>query len=173
MCTAKAASLPRAAARTLHALGFDKVVSLRGGLQSWRQDNLPARQRCGQEGWQAGMTAADVIMYSTAWCGYCQRARSLLERKGVAVREIKVDEDPQDRETMLQKTAGGAPFRRSSSASGTSAAMTIWRRWIAQANWINCSARAPDARQPARADQATSPGESATSIGLQACDAAS
>lgn len=30
-----------AAARTLRAGGFNKVVTLRGGLQSWRQDNLP------------------------------------------------------------------------------------------------------------------------------------
>lgn len=30
-----------AAARTLRASGFNKVVTLRGGLQSWRQENLP------------------------------------------------------------------------------------------------------------------------------------
>jgi rhodanese-related sulfurtransferase len=30
-----------AAARGLRALGFSKVVTLRGGLQSWRQENLP------------------------------------------------------------------------------------------------------------------------------------
>lgn len=48
----------------------------------------------------------EVVMYSTAWCGYCQRARNLLERKGVPVREIKVDEDPKDRETMLKRTGG-------------------------------------------------------------------
>ena len=30
-----------AAARTLRAGGFNKVVTLRGGLQSWRQENLP------------------------------------------------------------------------------------------------------------------------------------
>jgi rhodanese-related sulfurtransferase len=30
-----------AAARTLREGGFTKVVTLRGGLQSWRQDNLP------------------------------------------------------------------------------------------------------------------------------------
>lgn len=29
------------AAKTLQSLGFGKVVTLRGGLQSWRQDNLP------------------------------------------------------------------------------------------------------------------------------------
>jgi glutaredoxin 3 len=48
----------------------------------------------------------DIVMYSTAWCGYCQRARNLLDRKGVAVREIKVDENPQDREVMLQRSGG-------------------------------------------------------------------
>lgn len=30
-----------AAARTLRGLGFTKVATLRGGLQSWKQDNLP------------------------------------------------------------------------------------------------------------------------------------
>ncbi|HEX7011731.1 MAG TPA: rhodanese-like domain-containing protein [Steroidobacteraceae bacterium] len=30
-----------AAARTLRASGFTKVVTLRGGLQNWRQENLP------------------------------------------------------------------------------------------------------------------------------------
>jgi len=30
-----------AAARALRALGFGKVVTLRGGLNGWRQDNLP------------------------------------------------------------------------------------------------------------------------------------
>lgn len=47
-----------------------------------------------------------VVMYSTAFCGYCTRARSLLERKGVVVQEIKVDEDVRDRETMLKKSGG-------------------------------------------------------------------
>lgn len=50
--------------------------------------------------------AHQVVMYSTAFCGYCQRARGLLERKGVAVREIKVDEDANERATMLQRSGG-------------------------------------------------------------------
>lgn len=48
----------------------------------------------------------DIVMYSTAFCGYCQRARNLFERKGVNVREIKIDEDPREREAMLQKSGG-------------------------------------------------------------------
>lgn len=51
-------------------------------------------------------SSPDIVMYSTAWCGYCQRARNLFERKGVAVREIKVDEDPADRATMLKRSGG-------------------------------------------------------------------
>ncbi|HLS82503.1 MAG TPA: glutaredoxin 3 [Steroidobacter sp.] len=48
----------------------------------------------------------EVVMYSTNWCGYCQRASRLLERKGVTVREIKVDEDPVERARMLERTGG-------------------------------------------------------------------
>jgi glutaredoxin 3 len=48
----------------------------------------------------------EIVMYSTAWCGYCQRARSLLERKGVSVREIKIDEDPKERDVMLSRSGG-------------------------------------------------------------------
>lgn len=49
---------------------------------------------------------SDVVMYSTNWCGYCQRARNLLERKGVTVREIKLDDEPEQRPVMLQRTGG-------------------------------------------------------------------
>jgi rhodanese-related sulfurtransferase len=38
-CESGAASA--AGARALQALGFAKVVALRGGLSAWRQDNLP------------------------------------------------------------------------------------------------------------------------------------
>jgi glutaredoxin 3 len=48
----------------------------------------------------------DIVMYSTGWCPYCDRARGLLERKGVAFREVKVDEDTTQRDTMLKRTGG-------------------------------------------------------------------
>ncbi len=51
-------------------------------------------------------SGGEILMYSTAWCGYCQRARNLLERKGAAFREIKVDEVPGEREVMLQRSGG-------------------------------------------------------------------
>ena len=48
----------------------------------------------------------DVVMYSTGWCGYCERARTLLERKGVGFREIKVDEDMAERQAMISRSGG-------------------------------------------------------------------
>jgi glutaredoxin 3 len=51
-------------------------------------------------------TTPDIVMYSTGWCPYCVRARGLLERKGLPFREIKVDENPADRDAMLARSGG-------------------------------------------------------------------
>ncbi len=48
----------------------------------------------------------DIVMYSTGWCPYCVRARALLERKGLPFREIKLDENPADRDVMLARSGG-------------------------------------------------------------------
>jgi len=44
-----------------------------------------------------------VIVYSSDYCPYCMRAKYLLESKGVAFEEIKVDGKPQLRAEMAQK----------------------------------------------------------------------
>jgi glutaredoxin 3 len=44
-------------------------------------------------------------MYTTAVCPYCIRAERLLESKGVTgLKKIRVDLDPEQRVTMMQKT---------------------------------------------------------------------
>jgi len=48
----------------------------------------------------------DIVMYSTGWCPYCERARCLLESKGAAFREVKVDEDPAQRDIMMKRSGG-------------------------------------------------------------------
>ena len=50
--------------------------------------------------------AGEVLMYSTSWCGFCERARGLLRRKGVEFREILLDETPEERETMMHRSGG-------------------------------------------------------------------
>ncbi|VVP31393.1 Glutaredoxin 3 [Pseudomonas fluorescens] len=46
---------------------------------------------------------SNVVVYSSDYCGYCSRAKHLLEGKGVAFEEIKVDGKPQVRAAMAQK----------------------------------------------------------------------
>jgi glutaredoxin 3 len=50
------------------------------------------------------MSQPDVVVYLAGWCPYCQRARGLLSKKGVQVREIDVDDDPQLREEMIARS---------------------------------------------------------------------
>lgn len=48
---------------------------------------------------------ADITMYTTAVCPYCQRAEQLLRSKGVSdINFIRVDLEPQLREEMMTRT---------------------------------------------------------------------
>jgi glutaredoxin 3 len=49
---------------------------------------------------------ARVQMYTTAWCGYCVRAKALLRSKGIEVEEINLDDDPTFRQKLLDLTGG-------------------------------------------------------------------
>ncbi|EQM81277.1 glutaredoxin 3 [Pseudomonas stutzeri] len=44
-----------------------------------------------------------VVIYTTAWCPYCIRAKNLLEHKGVDYEEIPVDGKPALRSEMAAK----------------------------------------------------------------------
>ena len=45
-------------------------------------------------------------MYTTEWCGYCVRAKALLDSKGIEYDEIRLDNDPQFRQKLLELTDG-------------------------------------------------------------------
>jgi glutaredoxin 3 len=47
-----------------------------------------------------------VVIYTTDWCPYCARARSLLELKGVAYAEVDVDAVPGARDEMMARGGG-------------------------------------------------------------------
>ena len=49
---------------------------------------------------------AEVEIYTQPWCPYCARAKSLLERKGVAYREIKAPHGTPEREESIQRSGG-------------------------------------------------------------------
>jgi glutaredoxin 3 len=49
--------------------------------------------------------AATVVMYTTSWCPYCERARQLLRSKNAAFQEIDIETSP-DKRTEMQSRSG-------------------------------------------------------------------
>jgi glutaredoxin 3 len=47
-----------------------------------------------------------IRIYTTRWCGYCVRAKALLDSKGLAYEEIHLDDDPAFRTTLHGLTGG-------------------------------------------------------------------
>ncbi len=49
---------------------------------------------------------AKIEVYSSFLCGYCARAKSLLESKGVAYDDLDVFTDPGKRQEMIERAGG-------------------------------------------------------------------
>jgi glutaredoxin 3 len=49
---------------------------------------------------------ARVQVYSTRWCGYCVRAKALLESRGIEYEELSLDGDPAFRRKLFVLTGG-------------------------------------------------------------------
>jgi glutaredoxin 3 len=43
-----------------------------------------------------------VLMYSSNYCPFCFRAKALLEKKGLELEELIVDQNPELRQKMMQ-----------------------------------------------------------------------
>jgi glutaredoxin 3 len=50
------------------------------------------------------VSAPDIVLYVTGWCPFCQRASGLFTKKGLAYREINIDEDSKLREEMIARS---------------------------------------------------------------------
>jgi glutaredoxin 3 len=50
------------------------------------------------------MTRPAVTLYTSDWCPYCQRAKSLLTQKSVDFSEINVEDDAKLREEMIARS---------------------------------------------------------------------
>jgi mycoredoxin len=45
-------------------------------------------------------------MYTTVWCGYCQRLKAQLGREGIVFEEIDIEQDP-DAAAFVESVNGG------------------------------------------------------------------
>lgn len=78
-----------------------EILRLRAELEK------SARQRVEQVNAAAGL---DNVIFTAAWCGYCQQAKAYLAARRVAVREIDID-TPAGRQTFVQASGrGGIPL---------------------------------------------------------------
>jgi glutaredoxin 3 len=50
------------------------------------------------------MNAPAIVMYTTNWCPYCERARRLFKAKGAEFDEIDVESAPEKRAEMLSRS---------------------------------------------------------------------
>ena len=53
---------------------------------------------------------ASVDIYTRDWCGFCTRAKRLLEKKGVAFVEYNASRDPSKRDEMIVRSGGQRTF---------------------------------------------------------------
>lgn len=44
----------------------------------------------------------DVLLYTTSWCPFCDRAKTFLKKKGLQWNEIDIDADPANRQVMTK-----------------------------------------------------------------------
>ena len=49
---------------------------------------------------------ATIRMYTTTWCGYCVRAKALLDSRGLEYEEIHLDDDEGFRARLHELTGG-------------------------------------------------------------------
>ncbi len=50
------------------------------------------------------MAQPPITIYTSPWCGFCQRAKALLTARGLEFTEINVDDDPQLRAQMVERS---------------------------------------------------------------------
>ena len=56
----------------------------------------------------AAAGSAKVEVYTRKYCGYCVRAKMLLDEKGIDYIEYPIDADSEKRNEMIQRAAGGS-----------------------------------------------------------------
>lgn len=54
--------------------------------------------------------APEVVVYTRDRCGYCRRAKQLLNRKNVEYTEINISENPERKEEMVRRSEGAKTF---------------------------------------------------------------
>lgn len=52
--------------------------------------------------------AGSVTMFSTEWCGYCKRLKTMLDKTGIAYTEVNIEEVPGTEDLVKSLNGGNA-----------------------------------------------------------------
>ncbi len=50
--------------------------------------------------------AGTITMFSTTWCGYCRRLKTLLDREGIGYTEVNIEDDEASAQFVEQANSG-------------------------------------------------------------------
>ena len=53
---------------------------------------------------------ANVVLYSTEWCGYCKQTRRFLDSKGIPFKEYDIEKSPEGRKAYEALGGRGIPL---------------------------------------------------------------
>ncbi|MBC7639052.1 MAG: mycoredoxin [Rhodoferax sp.] len=54
----------------------------------------------------AAPEAGTITMFSTTWCGYCRRLKTLLDREGIGYTEVNIEQDEASAQFVEQANGG-------------------------------------------------------------------
>jgi len=49
---------------------------------------------------------SELIRYSTVWCGYCKRLKTMLKSEGIAFTEVDIEHDPEAAQFVMSVNGG-------------------------------------------------------------------
>jgi mycoredoxin len=49
---------------------------------------------------------SELIMYSTVWCGYCKRLKTMLKSEGIEFTEVDIEHDPEAAQFVMSVNGG-------------------------------------------------------------------
>jgi len=50
--------------------------------------------------------AGTITMFSTTWCGYCRRLKTMLDREGIGYTEVNIEEVPKAADYVMEVNGG-------------------------------------------------------------------
>lgn len=62
---------------------------------------------------------ADVTMYTTVWCGYCRRLKTMMKAAGISFEEVDIEHDPEAAQFVMKANGGNQTVPTLRFADGT------------------------------------------------------